>query len=305
MADALGTTGHTWPVTSIRMRIAAAYVHRNYQPTIASADAMRLAFDEPKQPAPPPRALTARHEVTSRDVDGFTCFTVSPRREATGAVIYLHGGAYVGPIDKHHWNFIGTLADAGLRIEVPMYGLVPQHTYREAYAFVHEVYAQLITQAAPSSITLAGDSAGGGLALGFAEDLRDRDMPLPRRLLLLAPWVDATLSADPAVYAATRDPWLGRDGLVEAGLAWADGDDPRDPRISPLYGGLHGLPPTDVYIGTRDLFHADMARLAERAGRAQWDLRLHESRGSVHVYPLLPTPEGRRARKQIVARLLA
>ncbi|MGY1606773.1 alpha/beta hydrolase fold domain-containing protein [Geodermatophilus sp. SYSU D00700] len=260
----------------------------------------------PKKAAPPPEALRQRHDVHTRDVGGFACHTVAPRGiRAQRAAVYLHGGAYISPMSPQHWTLVSRLADAGLRVEVPDYGLAPQHTYREAYPFVVEVYRQLLAEAEPTAITLAGDSAGGGLALGVAQTLPDVGLPHPRRLQLIAPWLDLALANPDIPASERRDPWLSSAGLREVGRAWAGGDDPADPRLSPIHGPLTGLPPIDVHVGTRDLFHPDALRLQQRAADEQHALTLTVCQGGVHVYPLTPTPEGRAAAAAIVHEMAA
>jgi acetyl esterase/lipase len=160
--------------------------------------------------------------------------------------VYLHGGAYTSDITKQHWAMVGALADEGVQIEVPLYGLTPQHTYREAYPLVIEVYGQMLERLPAAAVTLAGDSAGAGLALGIAQELPAAGLPQPRRIVLISPWLDLTLS-QPAVQALARhDPWLSPAGLVEMGHAWAGGDDPADPRLSPVNGPLNDLAPVSV-----------------------------------------------------------
>jgi epsilon-lactone hydrolase len=97
-----------------------------------------------------------------------------------------------------------------------------------------------------------------------------------------------------------RDPWLSRAGLHEAASAWAGGDDPTDPRLSPLNGPLTGLAPIDVYVGTRDICLPDSLLLRDRALAEGAPLRLTVCEGAVHVYPLVPAPEGRAAAREIV-----
>ena len=123
-----------------------------------------------------PGRLQRRHDVRTRLVDGFPCTTVAPRgRTAERAVVYLHGGAYISAIAPQHWALVSRMADAGVRVEVPHYGLAPQYTHREAYPFVTAVYRELLQDVDAPAVTLAGDSAGGGLALGLAQTLADAD----------------------------------------------------------------------------------------------------------------------------------
>lgn len=287
---------------SLQMKVVAAVVRLAYQPRMATAERGRARVAAPKGPSAPPAKLLRRHAVTTRQVDGFDCHTVAPRdRRAERAALYLHGGAYIGEISPQHWALVSRLADAGVRVEVPVYGLAPQHTYRDAFPFLTAVYRDLVAEHGAQATTLAGDSAGGGLALGLARTLGAAGLPQPRRLILIAPWLDLTMSNPGIPAVEARDPWLRRAGLHEAARAWAGGDDPTDPRLSPLNGPLPGLAPIDVYVGTRDICLPDSLLLRDRAVAEGAELRLTVCEGAVHVYPLVPAPEGRAAAREIVS----
>jgi monoterpene epsilon-lactone hydrolase len=289
------------PVVSLQMRAVSSFLRLVYRPRMNSPEKAHRRMAEPKSSAQPPAALRRRHAVTSRRIEGFDCYTVAPRnRAAQRSAVYLHGGAYLSEIAPQHWSLISRLADAGVRVEVPIYGLAPQHTYREAYPFVTAVYRDLLTEVAPSAVTLVGDSAGGGLALGLAQTLDLAGLPQPRRLVLLSPWLDLTLGNPELPVLQARDPWLSLVGLREVGPAWAGGDDPTDPRLSPLNGPLAGLAPVDVYVGTHELCLPDALLLEKRAADEGAEVRLTVCEGAVHVYPLVPAPEGRTAARAIV-----
>lgn len=283
------------------MRVISLFLRLAYKPRMATVERARKRIAEPKGPSDPPASLRKRHEVSSRQVEGFACHTVAPRGgPAERAAVYLHGGAYIGEVAPQHWALISRLADAGVRVEVPSYGLAPQHTYREAYPFLTEVYRQLLPEVDPSATTVAGDSAGGGLALGFAQTLEGAGLPQPRRLVLISPWLDLTMSHPDLPAVETRDPWLSSRGLHEAARVWAGGDDPTDPRLSPGNGPLAGLAPIDLYVGTREICLPDALQMRDRAAAEGAELRLTVCEGAVHVYPLLPAPEGRAAARTIV-----
>jgi epsilon-lactone hydrolase len=289
-------------MTSLQMRVVVAVLRLTRKRGMATAERGRRRVAAPKGPSGPPARLRARHDVRTRRVGAFDCHTVAPRGgRTTRAAIYLHGGAYISEISPQHWTLISRMADAGVRVEVPSYGLAPQHTYRDAYPFVTEVYRELLADAAAPAISVVGDSAGGGLALGLAQVLGAAGLPQPGRLVLVAPWLDLTLSNPGLPAVEARDPWLSTAGLHEAAAAWAGGDDPTDPRLSPINGSLAGLPPTDLYVGTRDICLPDALLLRDRADAAGADLRLVVCDGAVHVYPLVPAPEGRAAAREIVA----
>jgi epsilon-lactone hydrolase len=287
----------SWQMTAVGLVLRATR-RRAY----TSPERARRRIAAPKLETPPPKRLRARHHVSSRTVGGFPVWTVRPRTPSGRAAVYVHGGAYISGIAPQHWALIGRLADAGVTVEVPLYGLAPQHTYREAYPFVHQVYAALAAEAPARGVALVGDSAGAGLALGLAQELVDSATP-PRRLVLLSPWLDLTLSHPDL--DSVDDPWLARIGLREAAAVWADGDDPTAPRLSPGNGRLEGLPPTTVLVGTRELCLPDATDFRSAATKAGVEVDLVVVEGALHVYPLLPAPEGAEGTRRVVAAVTA
>jgi acetyl esterase/lipase len=204
------------------MRAVALYLRVTAKPASSTAERAQDRMRKPKASAQPPAALSRRHDVSVRQVGGFVCWTVLPRGKTATAVrgaVYLHGGACTSEITKQHWALVGALADEASRVEVPLYGLSPQHTYREAYPLVTEVYRQLLERLPAAAVTLAGDSAGAGLALGIAQGLPAAGLPQPRRIVLISPWLDLTLRQPAVRDIAPHDPWLSPAGLVEMGRA--------------------------------------------------------------------------------------
>lgn len=298
----------------------ASGLRRFKKKNLASAAGLAEYLARPQPSGIPPAGLQRTHHVTSRQVQGFEVYSVTPRAGGPlgpvgsgSAVLYLHGGAYVAQITGQHWDFIGRLADRlGCRIDVPLYGLAPAHTYREAFPLVRAVYDDLV-EAGATRIVLAGDSAGAGIALALAHLLADRpaprpgnlpaDRPLPGpgHLLLLSPWLDLTL-ANPAIdRVEDLDPWLSRAGLVEAGRAWAGGDDPTIGLLSPINTRPSGLAPLSIVIGTHDLMVEDCRRFRDRAQAAGVTVNYLEYPGMFHTWMLTRVPEGLHAFEAIVS----
>ena len=193
-------------------------------------------------------------------------------------------------------------ARTGVEVHVPIYGLAPHHTASEAVDLVAEVVHGLVAQG--RSVVLLGDSAGGGLALVAAQQAAPAVRQRVAGLLLIAPWIDLTM-ANPAVDAVEpTDPWLTRAGLHPIARSWAGDLALDDPVVSPLFGALTGLPPVEVWVGTRDITAPDCRELERRMpdGAA---FALHVEDGAIHDYPLLPTPEGRAASREIGERVTA
>ncbi|WP_299569428.1 alpha/beta hydrolase [uncultured Williamsia sp.] len=287
-------------MASPMMHLTAVVVRVRYRRRMRTAEHARRRMASPGSPADPPSSLRRNHTVEETAVDGLRCWTVTPAAPTGRGVLYLHGGAYIAPITGFHWRLIERLADAGLRVVIPLYGLAPAHTAAEAFPFVRRCFDDLVQDVGVENTTIAGDSAGGGLALGITQVLA-ADGIRPARLALIAPWLDIALT-DPGVDDIARhDPWLVPAGLREAGRAWRGELSPEDPRVSPLRGRVEGLPPTTVYIGDRDIFLPDALHLVDDIRAAGGEVELVEQPGAVHAYPLTPTPEGRDASRRIVA----
>lgn len=249
--------------------------------------------------APAPRRL--RRRLESEQVAGFEVARLRPPGDAgarvPGSLLYFHGGAFVNGIAKQHWALIAYLSNATRRdVYVPYYGLAPRHDAADANAFLGALADRLRPRA---PFHLLGDSAGGNLALRFAQFPAHADTVAG--LTLIAPWLDLSLSNPGIPEIESRDPWLSAAGLRPIGAHWAGGLPLQHPAVSPLFGPLDRLPPTAVFVGTRDICLPDCRLLAERAP----SVRLHTEEGSPHVYPLLPTPEARTAREVILAHVEA
>jgi acetyl esterase/lipase len=174
---------------------------------------------------------------------------------------------------------------------VPIYPLVPFGTAEPVVSAVADLVLDSITR--HGGTCLAGDSAGGQIALSSALRLRDEHQVTVPRTVLIAPALDLSLTNPEIDVVQPRDPWLGRHGSRVFIEHWR-GDLPvTDPRISPLAADLHGLGPLTVFCGTRDILYPDACLLVDKATRAGVEVDFHEAPGLVHVYPLTPTPEGR------------
>ncbi|WP_347754815.1 alpha/beta hydrolase [Agrococcus sp. ProA11] len=293
-------------MASVQMRVLATLLGLVYKRRFATAAAGRAMLERPKRSSQPPSSLTARCTVRSAAIGGFDVHVVRTKDAGSAAgtgpaVVYLHGGAYCNEIVAQHWSLIADLAEqTGAEVHVPIYGLAPQHDGLEALAFVMEMLGELGAEGRP--VHLIGDSAGGGLALVAAQAAVDRADIRLLGATLIAPWLDLSMSNPEVDAIEPTDPWLARAGLRPIAESWANGTDLRDPRLSPLYGDLQGLPPIEIWVGTRDITLPDCRVLRDRLPAATL-AGYHELDGAVHVTPLLPVPEGTASRRSIIENL--
>lgn len=205
-------------------------------------------------------------------------------------VIYLHGGAYCFGILDSHIEFCDKLArKMNAKVYMPLYPILLKSTCLDAFRFLQGVYAEVLREGKP--VVLMGDSSGGGLALAFAESLRDSGVPMPEGLVLLSPWIDVTMT-NPAIPSLEESDFiLSAYGLAGLGKLWAGELDVRDSRVSPLYGSMAGLPPTLIFCGTDEILHPDITLLHEKMKAAGTKSRLVIGEGFWHVFPSYDIPE--------------
>jgi acetyl esterase/lipase len=146
-----------------------------------------------------------------------------------------------------------------------------------------------------------GDSAGGGMSLALAQMLKAEGAPMPGSLVLYSPWVDATATAEGQRAIEARDRMLAVSGLEACGEMYRGELAVDDPRVSPLFGDLQGLPPMAIFSGTSDILLVDGRRLAQRLENdGMPDHIYREYEDMFHVWMLLPVPEAMQARSETV-----
>lgn len=248
-------------------------------------------------PARPTAAMREAVDVKAEQIGACEVYTLQPRSQPSGRVVlYLHGGAYCRPITKHHWSFLQRLVvEERSTVVVPLYPLAPESTCLATVRAVREVHDWLLERHERID-AFAGDSAGAGLCLALCQYLQALGGSMPGRMVLITPWVDATLTHGEITATERRDPMLGVAGTREAGRLYAGALNVEHPLVSPLRADLRGLPPMQVFVATDDILHHDAVAFADKARAAGCSVDLHLAPGMVHVWPLLPLPEARDAR---------
>ncbi len=258
-----------------------------------------LAGREYPAHAPVPRRMREEYDLVEDEVDGCVVLRMTPKSGASGKqLLYTHGGSYVNPIVGAQWWFIDRMArGSGVTLTVPLYRLAPEGGVDRAYDFLRGIYLDL-TRSGP--VTLAGDSAGGGLALGQAIDYRDAGLPAPKQVILIAPWVDIALTNPAAELLEPVDPVLRVATVRTCGRLWAGERDHRDPMLSPLFADLGGLPPVHTFQGGRDILAPDALLLAQRLADAGNEGTFTLDPGGIHDHlGAFWTPEARAALRAV------
>jgi epsilon-lactone hydrolase len=237
-------------------------------------------------PALPTDTFRTNFNVQVKEFNGQRLWTVAPHESTSQLhILYIPGSAYINEVLSLHWDIAEQLIErTDATLVMPFYPLAPENDYQPAYDMINAVYELIVQQAGAENVVIVGDSAGGGIALALAQQLRDQRRPLPAALVLFSPWLDVTVS-DPSQPAIDqRDFILSIDTLRIGGKWWAGNLPTTDPRISPLYGSMGDLPPIAVFTGTDDLLYPDSIRLASKAEEAGVPFTLFEYRNEFHVW---------------------
>ncbi len=218
-------------------------------------------------------------------------------------LLFLHGGGYELGSVRSDGELAARLGRAGgMRVLFPEYRLAPEHPFPAAIDDVLAAWRWLRTDQDLSarSIAVAGDSAGGGLAVALLVATRDAGEASPAAAVLMSPTVDLTSSGASMTERADQDPISTPAMLRQLAADYLAGAHPKTPLASPLFASLSGLPPLLVQAGTADLLLSDSERLATAATQAGVDITLQIGEGLPHVYQLmLGTPEAAEATERI------
>ncbi|MGO4304315.1 alpha/beta hydrolase [Cupriavidus sp. RAF12] len=216
------------------------------------------------------------------------------------AILYLHGGGYVMHTPQQYRTLTAALAlEAQREVFAVDYRRAPEHPFPYALHDAFNAYKWLYERLGEDpSIVIAGDSAGGGLAVALMLMCDQHGMPMPRGAFLISPWTDLSLSAESIRSRAALDPIVSEAGLRFFARSYLqEHQDPHHPLASPLFGDLAGLPPMLIHVGGNEALLDDATRLAARAAAAGVDTSLKVWPSMFHEWHMWHTrlPEARAA----------
>jgi len=218
-----------------------------------------------KEPAKIPNSLLKNFNIKEAEQNARKVWTVSPIDSKSDLIIlYFHGGAYMSNLSTEHWSLIEKLiSKTSATIVVPDYPLTPEASCKETYDFIEGLFTKLITEYPAKRFVFMGDSAGGGLALGFTQKLRDENKKQPEQIIIFSPWLDVTMCNPILDRLDKEDNLLSIAGLKTAGQKYAANLDLKDFRVSPVYGDLTGMCRISLFTGTRDILNADAQKFKQ------------------------------------------
>jgi acetyl esterase/lipase len=215
-------------------------------------------------------------------------WSTTPDADPTQAVLFLHGGGYLaGSIISHRYLACEIGRAAGARSLALGYRLAPENPFPAQLHDALGAYRYLRREGfVPGRIAVGGDSAGGNLTLALLLALREQGEALPCCAWLISPWTDLTASGGTMVSKADVDPMIQKPYLLELAHDFAGNTDLQDPRISPQFADLTGLPPTLIQVGSDETLLDDAVTLAGRLGAARVKVTLEVWPDMIHAFPM-------------------
>lgn len=230
-------------------------------------------------------------------------WTTTPTAHPDHVILFLHGGGYIsGSIVSHRHMIAEAGRQARARTLALNYRLAPEHPFPAALEDALAGYRFLLaTGIAPDRIALAGESAGGGLAVALQVSLREAGLPLPACAWCSSPWVDLEMRGSTMASKDAVDPLIRLPYLTELAAAYLHGTDPRTPLASPIHADLHDLPPMLIQVGSAETLLSDAVRLAAVAGEADVNVTLRVWPQMIHGWHLFhpQLAEGREALAEV------
>lgn len=228
-----------------------------------------------------------------------------PRTEPPKTVIlYLHGGGYFfGSPRTHRQAIIGVSRACAAPAYGLFYRLAPEHPFPGAVEDAAKAYRWLCDRHPGARIIIAGDSAGGGLSIVTALGAREAGLSVPAGLICYSPWTDLAVTGGSVSANAKSCAMFTPSGVQRGAGLYLGGTDPREPKASPLYADLEGLPPMLLFASRQEILLDDTLRFAEKARRAGVDVELVLRDRMPHVWPIFVhlLPEAREAMRNVEA----
>ena len=198
-------------------------------------------------------------------------------------ILYIHGGSYVGELEKYHWHFFKDIInDTNATIIVPDYPLAPEHTYIEAFKFMEPLYKEIIKRIGNKELILMGDSAGGGMSLGLYQRNGKLNHRLPDKTILISPWLDVRMENPDIDHI--EDPVLRKPLLKLSGKKYAGKNGMKSYLVNPVLGPTDKLRNIYILSGTKDMLNPDAKKFAlANKNKVHW----LEYEGAIHNFVLM------------------
>ena len=200
-----------------------------------------------------PGYMKDEYNISEEEVENRPVYTITPKKGSTNdlVIMYVHGGSYVGDLEKEHWKTCSDIINQlGCTIIIPDYPLTPKYNYKDTINMMETLYKQLIEKIDSSNFVVMGDSAGGGLSLALLEKVGEENIQMPNQTILISPWLDVRLNNPEIENVEPNDTELNKSALKLAGENYAGKDGIDSYLVNPVDGPLDKLKNVSIFTGT-------------------------------------------------------
>ncbi|WP_350293999.1 YqiA/YcfP family alpha/beta fold hydrolase [uncultured Croceitalea sp.] len=204
-------------------------------------------------------------------------------------LLYIHGGAFISGPAQHHWDSLKEIVKkTNYIVWMCAYPKAPEHKISEISASIDAIYNEALAKYKSDQISLIGDSVGGTLITSLTQRLIQKNIKLPKQVILISPVVDAAMT-NPEIEAVDKiDPMLSKVGVLSAKKMCAENDDLTNVMISPINGSFDDFPRTLLFVAKRDITYSDQLLAIKRLKDANVNIEVIEGENMPHIWPLLP-----------------
>jgi acetyl esterase/lipase len=245
--------------------------------------------------------------INEKIINGYPLYLFKQKKTYSKKwIFYIHGGAYVKGLSTIYYRFIKALIKkTKLNLIAVDYPLLPKATKDDIYQYLLNVYLELKKEIDEEDFIFIGDSAGGGLAFGFLQLLKEKGFYYQNKLLLISPWLDLSLDNDEIKKYTDLDPILDLETLKTIGNIYAKDDDKKNYLYSPIYGDFKDLLNIYVFIGTYDILYPDTLVLEKKAKLMNQKVKLYIYEKMIHTWVFFGLKESNQALEDINNAILA
>jgi len=241
-------------------------------------------------------------QVSQFQVMGKSVVTLQPKSECGQQhILFFHGGAYLLEGSVMHWKLMETISlKANCKVSYIDYPLAPEYNYKATFEMVQQAYDKLLKENPNDMFMLMGDSAGGGLALAFAQKLvAENALIQPSKIILFSPWLDMAMVNSEIKKMENLDKILSVKSLRDAAKTYSGGDDLHQYLLSPINGKLEGLGETLIFYGTHEILYPDCLKLKDKTAGFE-NFHFREFAGMQHDWVIFPIAEADEALEMVI-----
>lgn len=231
-----------------------------------------------------PKATDKICDIETKNFEDRKVFIIKPKEQETDlTILYFHGGSYIAEATEYHWEFLQKLSkDLNATVIMPDYPLTPKYNYKDVFKFLEPLYNKIMEKKDVNNLIMMGDSAGGGMLLALEEKLSQEEIEIPKKTILISPWLDVRLENPKIIEFQNKDKQLNKETLILAGLAYSNGED--NYLVNPIDGDLSKLKNITIFIGTNDILNPDIYLLQEKAKEQGIEIKVKEYENAAHIW---------------------